>query len=143
MPVDLTPALQIIKQFEGFRAEAYLDPVGIWTIGYGDTGTVQAGDTITEPEAAAKVESRLLNSFYPALTRAVKTPLTNNQTCALLCFTYNLGTGQLVSSTLLKKLNAGDYAGAADEFSRWNKAGGKVLPGLTARRAAERQLFLA
>ena len=75
------------------------------------------------------------------MTEAVKVPLNPNQFGALTSFTYNLGAGNLRSSTLLRKLNAGDYAGAAAEFARWNKAGGKVLKGLTRRRAAERALF--
>ena len=70
-------------------------------------------------------------------------PVTQNQFDALVSFTYNLGAGNLRSSTLLKKLNAGDYAGAADEFPKWNKAGGKELAGLTRRRNAERDLFLS
>ncbi len=79
--------------------------------------------------------------FVKAVNNAVTVPLNQDQFDALVSFTFNLGEGNLKSSTLLKKVNAGDFAGAAQEFQRWNKAGGKVLPGLTRRRACEALLF--
>ncbi|WP_422419104.1 lysozyme [Pseudomonas sp. GZD-222] len=133
--------LSLIKSFEGLRLLAYRDAVGVWTIGYGATRGVKAGMSITKEQA----ERMLLNDvqrFEPEVERLVQVPLTGNQWDALVSFTYNLGAANLESSTLLRLLNRGDYAGAAEQFPRWNKAGGKVLPGLVRRRAAERVLFL-
>lgn len=133
--------LSLIKSFEGLRLQAYQDSVGVWTIGYGATRGVKAGMSITKEQA----ERMLLNDvqwFEPEVQRLVAVPLNKDQWDALICFTYNLGAANLESSTLLRLLNAGDYAGAAEQFPRWNKAGGKILPGLVRRRAAERELFL-
>jgi len=133
--------LSLIKSFEGLRLLAYRDAVGVWTIGYGATRGVKAGMSITKEQA----ERMLLNDvqrFEPEVERLVQVPLSANQWDALVSFTYNLGAANLESSTLLRKLNAGDYAGAAEQFPRWNNAGGKVLPGLVRRREAERALFL-
>ena len=133
--------LNLIKSFEGLRLQAYQDSVGVWTIGYGATRGVKPGMTITKDQA----ERMLLNDvqrFEPEVQRLVTAKLNQDQWDALVCFTYNLGSANLESSTLLRLLNAGDYAGAADQFPRWNRAGGKVLPGLVSRRAAERDLFL-
>jgi len=133
--------LSLIKSFEGLRLLAYRDAVGVWTIGYGATRGVKAGMSITKEQA----ERMLLNDvqrFEPEVERLVQVPLSSSQWDALVSFTYNLGAANLESSTLLRKLNAGDYAGAAEQFPRWNKAGGKVLPGLVRRREAERVLFL-
>jgi lysozyme len=133
--------LSLIKSFEGLRLLAYRDAVGVWTIGYGATRGVKAGMSITKEQA----ERMLLNDvqrFEPEVERLVQVPLTGNQWDALVSFTYNLGAANLESSTLLRLLNRGDYAGAAGQFPRWNKAGGKVLTGLVRRREAERVLFL-
>ncbi|MNJ21237.1 Lysozyme RrrD [compost metagenome] len=133
--------LSLIKSFEGLRLLAYRDAVGVWTIGYGATRGVKPGMSITQEQA----ERMLLNDvqrFEPEVERLVKVSLTGNQWDALVSFTYNLGAANLESSTLLRLLNGGDYAGAAEQFPRWNKAGGKVLPGLVRRREAERVLFL-
>jgi len=133
--------LSLIKSFEGLRLLAYRDTVGVWTIGYGATRGVKAGMSITKEQA----ERMLLNDvqrFEPEVERLVKVPLSGNQWDALVSFTYNLGASNLESSTLLRLLNVGDYAGAAEQFPRWNKAGGKVLSGLVRRREVERVLFL-
>lgn len=133
--------LSLIKSFEGLRLQAYKDAVGVWTVGYGTTRGVKAGMSINKEQA----ERMLLNDvqrFEPEIERLVTVPLSQNQWDAMVSFTYNLGAANLESSTLLRKLNAGDYAAAADQFPRWNKAGGKVLVGLTRRREAERALFL-
>lgn len=133
--------LALIKSFEGLRLQAYTCPAGVLTIGYGSTGPhVRPGMRITEQQADALLLSDL-SRFEAAVTGAVRVPLTQAQFDALVSFTFNVGVAALRSSTLLRKLNAGDYAGAAAEFARWNKAGGKVLAGLTRRRAAERALF--
>nr|WP_314661207.1 lysozyme [uncultured Pseudomonas sp.] len=133
--------MSLIKSFEGLRLQAYQDSVGVWTIGYGATRAVKAGMKISKEQA----ERMLLNDmqrFEPEVERLVTVPLTQNQWDALMSFTYNLGSANLESSTLRRLLNAGNYAAAAEQFPRWNKAGGKVLPGLVRRRAAERDLFL-
>ena len=139
--------IALIKQFEGCRLTAYQDSVGVWTIGYGwtqpvDGKPIRAGMTIKQATAERLLKTGLV-SYESDVSRLVKVGLTQGQFDALVSFTYNLGARSLSTSTLLRKLNAGDYAGAADEFLRWNKAGGKVLNGLTRRREAERALFLS
>lgn len=133
--------LSLIKSFEGLRLQAYQDSVGVWTIGYGATRGVKSGMSISKEQA----ERMLLNDvqrFEAEVQRLITAPLNQNQWDALMSFTYNLGAGNLESSTLRRLLNCGDYSGAAEQFPRWNKAGGKVLAGLTRRREAERALFL-
>lgn len=139
--------IALIKQFEGCRLTAYQDSVGVWTIGYGwtqpvDGKPIRAGMTIKQDTAERLLKTGLV-SYENDVARLVKVGLSQGQFDALVSFTYNLGARSLSTSTLLQKLNAGDYAGAADEFLRWNKAGGKVLTGLTRRREAERALFLS
>ncbi|MFA9597738.1 lysozyme [Citrobacter telavivensis] len=139
--------IALIKQFEGCKLTAYQDSVGVWTIGYGwtqpvDGKPIRAGMTIKQETAERLLKTGLV-SYESDVSRLVKVGLTQGQFDALVSFTYNLGARSLSTSTLLRKLNAGDYAGAADEFPRWNKAGGKVLNGLTRRREAERALFLS
>jgi GH24 family phage-related lysozyme (muramidase) len=134
--------LLLVKTFEGLRLKAYQDAVGIWTIGYGTTRGVRPGMKITEAEAE-KLLQEDLTRFEQAIHEAVNVPLNDNQFSALVSFTYNVGSGALRSSTLLKMLNQGsDVRSVADQFPRWNRAGGKVLAGLTRRRDAERALFL-
>lgn len=138
--------ISLIKGFEGKRLNAYYDGVGVCTIGFGTIKypngvRVKKGDTCTEAQAESYLKNDLVK-FENAINRLVKVPLNQNQFDALSSFTYNLGETNLSSSTLLKKLNAKDYAGTADQFPRWNKAGGKVMNGLTRRREAERILFL-
>ncbi|HDT4905068.1 TPA: lysozyme [Enterobacter ludwigii] len=139
--------ISLIKQFEGCKLTAYQDSVGVWTIGYGwtqpvDGKPIRAGMTIKQETAERLLKTGLV-SYESDVSRLVKVGLTQGQFDALVSFTYNLGARSLSTSTLLRKINAGDYAGAADEFLRWNKAGGKVLNGLTRRREAERALFLS
>lgn len=139
--------IALIKQFEGCKLTAYQDSVGVWTIGYGwtqpvDGKPIRAGMTIKQETAERLLRTGLV-SYESDVSRLVKVGLTQWQFDALVSFTYNLGARSLSTSTLLRKLNAGDYAGAADEFLRWNKAGGKVLNGLTRRREAERALYLS
>ncbi|HBK4842834.1 MULTISPECIES: lysozyme [Enterobacter cloacae complex] len=139
--------IALIKQFEGCKLTAYQDSVGVWTIGYGwtqpvDGKPIRAGMTIKQETAERLLKTGLVR-YESDVSRLVKVGMTQGQFDALVSFTYNLGARSLSTSTLLRKLNAGDYAGAADEFLRWNKAGGKVLNGLTRRREAERALFLS
>lgn len=138
--------INLIKEFEGKRLKAYDDGVGVWTIGFGTIKypngvRVKKGDTCTEPQAESYLRNDLVK-FENAINRLVKVPLNQNQFDALASFTYNLGETNLSNSTLLRKLNAKDYNGAANEFLKWNRAGGKVMNGLTRRREAERNLFL-
>lgn len=138
--------IELIKGFEGCSLSAYKCPAGVWTIGYGHTGKVDgkaisSGMRITQAKAVQLLREDLA-SFEAAVNAAVKALITQNMFDALVSFAYNCGAGALRNSTLLKKLNAGDYSGAADEFQKWNKSGGKVLNGLVRRREAERKLFL-
>ncbi len=132
--------VDLVKRFEGFREDAYLCPAGIPTIGYGSTRGVRLGMTITEEEAARRLREDL-DAAAKAVFRLVIVPLTRWQIDALTSFAFNVGGDKFASSTLLRKLNVGDRAGAAAEFERWVHAGGKVLPGLVARRRAEADLF--
>ena len=139
--------ISLIKEFEGCKLAAYQDSVGVWTIGFGwtqpvDGKPIRAGMTIKQETAERLLKTGLV-SYENDVSRLVKVGLTQGQFDALVSFTYNLGARSLSTSTLLRKLNAGDYSGAADEFLRWNKAGGKVLNWLTRRREAERALFLS
>lgn len=142
----MTPSencVNLVKRSEGCELEAYPDPgtgAAPWTIGYGRTTDVHPGDTCTQAEADSWLLDEL-RGFGEDVEKLVKVPLTQNQFDALVCFAYNVGLGNLKSSTLLKLLNAGDYSGACAQFGRWNKAAGKVLPGLTTRRKAEAELF--
>jgi len=132
--------LDLIKGFEGLRLSAYQDAAGVWTIGYGHTGSVHPGDRITQAQAEALLQKDTAWA-QQAVRDQVKVPLTQGQFDALTSFTFNLGAGALAKSTLLRKLNAGDYAGAQAEFGKWVHAGGQVLQGLVRRRAAEAELF--
>ena len=133
--------VNLIKSFEGMELEAYLDPVDVWTIGYGHTKTVEPGMVITEAKAEELLRQDL-QEFEEAVTEAVEVSINPNQFSALVSFCFNLGADSLFQSTLLKLLNQGDFQGTADQFPRWNKAGSQVLEGLTRRRKAERALFL-
>lgn len=133
--------LGLVKSFEGCKLAAYLCPAGVPTIGYGRTRGVKLGQTCTQAQADAWVQQEY-DEFEAGVRKLVKVPLTANQLGALASFAYNLGIGNLKSSTLLKLLNGGDYPGAAAQFARWNRASGQVLAGLTKRRAAEAALFL-
>ena len=133
--------VNLIKSFEGMELEAYLDAVDVWTIGYGHTKTAEPGMVITEAQAEELLREDLAE-FEEAVTEAVEVSINSNQFSALVSFCFNLGAGSLFQSTLLKLLNQGDFQGAADQFPRWDKAGGQALEGLTRRRKAERALFL-
>ena len=133
--------IELIKQFESLKLQSYQDIVGVWTCGYGSTGKdIGANLTWTEQDA----ENRLfkdLEIFENGINQAVKTELTTNQFSALVVFAYNVGLTAFKKSTLLKKINLKDFEGAAEEFLRWNKAGGNIVKGLTRRRQAEQLLF--
>lgn len=137
----------LIKRFEGFSGKPYRCPADIPTIGYGSTRYADGREVsmsdqpITEAQAV-QLLADTLGRYEKGVTGLVTVPLTQSQFDALVSFAYNLGLGNLGNSTLLKKLNNRDYSGAADEFPRWVRGGGKILPGLVARREAERKLFL-
>ena len=133
--------IQAIIQFEGFRNQAYLDPVGVPTIGYGFVEGVKLGDTMTRAQADARF-GRELESYELAVMQATRGRVNQNQFDALVSLAWNIGKTGMARSSVIKAHNRGDYQAAARAFGLWNKAGGKVLPGLTHRRAAEAALYL-
>ena len=131
----------IIKYYESLSLTAYRCPAGILTIGYGHTGKdVYEGMTITNEEADALL-SRDLVRTEQGITKYTSVELSQEQFDALVSFAFNVGVGNYRSSTLRMKLNRGEYDSASEEFVKWNKAGGRVLAGLTLRRLSEQELF--
>lgn len=136
--------IALIKRFEGLELTAYPDPAtggDPWTIGYGHTRNAKPGMRIDEEEADVLLRFDLADA-EGAVDRLVTVPLNENQFSALVSFTFNLGAGNLESSTLLKRLNDGEYQAATLEFSKWIYGNGKPMAGLMKRREAERQLFV-
>ncbi|MCZ2203986.1 lysozyme [Bartonella sp. A05] len=138
--------LALIKQWEGLRLHAYQDAIGVWTIGYGHTEQagepiVQDGMKITASQAEV-ILRRDLEQFEETVEKAVLQPLNDEQFSALVSFCYNVGSKAFCNSTLLKKLNKGDYEFVPAELQKWIKAGGKRLKGLVNRRAAEAGLWV-
>ena len=132
--------LALIKKFEGCKLESYKCAAGVWTIGYGSTKGIKEGMSISQEEA----DNLLLEDvavFEDNVLDAVTMPLSQHQFDALVSWTFNLGGANLKASTMLKKLNAGEYEEVPAQMKRWNKAGGKVLQGLIRRREAEALLF--
>lgn len=133
--------LTLIKSFESLSIKAYQDQVGIWTIGFGHTGPeVAKGMEITVTEASTLLE-RDLDNAEKGVDESLEVHVNDNQFAALVSLAFNIGLGNFHKSTLLRKLNAGDVEGAAEEFPEWCHAGGKVSLGLARRRAAEESLF--
>jgi len=135
--------LALIRQSEGFSAHVYLCPAGKNTIGYGHViadGEQYPDSGISEQDAETLLIQDV-NATEQAINRLVTITINQNQFDALVAFTYNIGAGAFEKSTLLQLLNAGDSAGAAEQFSRWVYCNGTVLQGLVTRRAAERVLF--
>ena len=132
--------IDLIKHFEGCETEAYLCPAGVPTIGYGHIKGVQMGDVITEAQAHEMLVEEL-EEYESYINDFVTVSLNQNQFDAMVSWVYNLGSGNLRASTLLKVLNSGNYSDVPEQIMRWNKAGGKVLEGLTRRRQAEANLF--
>ena len=136
----------LIKSFEGCKLIAYQCSAGRWTIGYGNTffedGTpVKPGDRITQAKADQLFEL-IVSNFADKVAKEIKTILTDNQFSAIVSLAYNIGIGNLQKSTLLKKVNFNpNDPTIRAEFAKWNKAGGKVLAGLTRRREAEAKLY--
>ncbi|MGJ0639424.1 lysozyme [Xenorhabdus bovienii] len=134
-----------IKSYEGLRLHAYPDPATgaePWTIGYGHTKGVKPEQIITEQQAETFLHEDLI-PIYAEIQRIVKVPLTQGQFDALCSFIFNLGIGNFIHSTLLKKLNLADYQGAAEEFLKWDRADGRVLADLRVRRASEQKMFMS
>ena len=132
--------LSLIKKFEGCKLEAYKCSAGVWTIGYGHTTGVKEGDVCTQEEAEKLLRGDIFK-FEEYVQDSVKVDLDQSQFDALVAWTFNLGPGNLRSSTMLKKLNNGEYESVPFEMRRWNKAGGKTLDGLIRRLQAESLLF--
>ena len=132
--------IELIKQFEGCRLKAYKDAVGVWTIGYGHTVDVKEGIEISQHQADTMLASDL-GKYGNYINEYVTVALNSNQFDALTSWVYNLGPGNLRSSTMLKVLNEGSYNDVPFQIERWNKAGGQVLNGLVRRREAEAELF--
>jgi len=139
-------AAQFISEFEqgpkgGPALEAYLCPAKVWTIGFGHTKGVRKGDRITRTEAWELLAKDLIQT-QEELAALVKVEISQNQFVALMSWLFNLGlTPDVRRSTLIKKINAKDYKGAAEEFPKWRKSAGQILPGLVNRRAKEKKLF--
>lgn len=139
--------IALVKEFEGFRAKAYKCPADVWTVGYGLTSAagigveVVPGMVVTEAEATEHLRL-VLDKFGASIRPKMTAEPNENEWAAMLSLAFNIGPSAFAKSTVLRKFNAGDKAGAADAFLLWNKAGGKVLAGLKRRREAERALFL-
>jgi len=133
--------LNLIKQWEGLHLEAYLCPAKVWTIGYGHTLTAKSGMSISEAEAFNLLRGDLAR-FQRCVEDAVQVTLNDNQFAALVSFCFNVGEGAFRGSTLLKKLNAGNFDAVPSELARWNKVGKNVSAGLVNRRAAEAGLWV-
>jgi len=134
--------LALTRRFEGLRLESYQDVAGVWTIGYGHTGPeVKAGQKISDLEAEALLRKDV-SGAVACVNHGVTMAVTQNQFDAMVDFCFNVGCRNFSQSTLLRKLNLGDTAGAAAQFLLWVNAGGKPVEGLRRRRAAERVLFL-
>jgi lysozyme len=142
--------VELLKEFEGFRAEPYPDPAtggAPWTIGYGST-TDLSGKPVTRMTAAIteaqahQLALRDVVAAFKSISQALKVPLTPHEKAAIEDFIYNVGSGNFLSSTLLKLINQGEFALAAKQFEKWTYANGKVMAGLLRRRLVEEQLFL-
>lgn len=134
--------IALVKQYEGFRSQTYLDVAGKPTIGYGHL--IKSGETFNGPisdQQATELLRQDLQTAEDAVNRLVTVALTQGQYDALVDFTYNEGQGQLETSTLLSVINKGQLDAAPDQFLRWIYAGGKVQPGLVSRREAEAKLW--
>lgn len=137
--------IELIKQFEGYSSKAYPDPAtggAPWTIGYGTTKGVKPGMVITAQQAEKMLRDDVAK-FESGVSSLITAPTTQGQFDAMVSLAYNIGLGNFGKSTLLKKHNSRCYTCAADQFRVWNRANGKVMNGLTKRRAAERQVYMS
>lgn len=137
--------IDLIKQFEGYSSKAYPDPAtggAPWTIGYGTTKGVKPGMVITAQQAEKMLRDDVAK-FESGVSSLITAPTTQGQFDAMVSLAYNIGLGNFGKSTLLKKHNARCYTCAADQFRVWNRANGKVMNGLTKRRAVEREVYMS
>jgi len=132
--------LELIKHFEGCETTAYQDSVGVWTIGYGHTKGVEEGQSCSIEDAETMLADEM-DEYEGYINSMVKVDLEQHEFDALVAWVYNLGPTNLRSSTLLRVLNEGKMQEVPQQMRRWNKAKGKVLPGLERRRLAESMLF--
>lgn len=139
--VTSSKGVKALASEEGEVLESYQDVAGTWTVGIGNTSHAGPGITITKAKSRALLKKDL-KIAEDAINRLVKVDLSQNMFDSLSSLVFNIGVGAFAKSTLLKKLNKGDYLGAADEFLKWRKAGGRVISGLVKRRARERAMFL-
>lgn len=146
--MNLELAAQLCRTFEGYRARPYLCPAGVATIGYGSTRYLDGRPvTLADPPISQETAERLLqqslrHEFLPGVLRACPGLALHERACnAIVDFAYNLGVGRLQSSTLRRRINAGDWDGAREQLALWVRASGRVLPGLVRRRAAEAALL--
>lgn len=135
--------LVLLKSFEGLRLESYRDSVGILTIGFGHTGPKVCEGLTCSRERANDLLKQDVADAEEAIHQSVKVEISQRQFDALVCLTYNIGARAFKTSTLLRLLNGGKMVGAADQFLKWNHAGGRQVAGLTKRRQAEHDLFLS
>lgn len=153
--MNLVLATELCRRFEGFRSKPYICPAGVPTIGYGSTyypggrKVTMADAPVTEPQARAMLVAELLHTYAPGVIRQCPglLPLALmaddwRKLNAIVDFAYNLGVGRLQTSTLRRRINAGDWQGAQTELMKWVRGGGRVLPGLVARRRAECELLV-
>ena len=139
--------ISLIKKYEGCKLTAYKCPAGVWTIGYGNTfyedgSTVKPGDKITQERADQLLRNILEKKFLEPIRKLIVSDINDNMFSAIVSFTYNVGIGNLKSSTLLKKVNANPNDQSISlEFKKWVKSAGKVLPGLVRRRESESDLY--
>lgn len=141
----LVAAVTMVGQFEGLRTQAYKDAVGVWTICYGETLDVSPGDTATPAECAEMLADRVAEfdrAVGGLIDDQVEAELPDGVRIAIVSWAYNVGIGAAKSSTLIRLVNARDFRGACEQLPRWNRAGGKVLRGLTNRRLSERAVCL-
>ncbi len=131
---------ELTESFEGCQLSAYQDVKGVWTIGYGHTNGVMPGDTCTQQDAEDWLQQDIQWAAH-AVAAEVNVELTQGEFDALVDFVFNVGSGNFRTSTLLKMLNAGDYAGAAHQLEQWDMSGGKHVAGLLRRRLAEEKEF--
>ena len=138
--------IELIKRFEGCKLTSYPDPAtggDPWTVGYGHTGPEVGPGLVIDDERADDMLRPDLEKFEKCVDKVLMVPVTQQQFDACVSLAFNIGCRNFQGSTLIKKLNAQDDSGAADQFLRWNMAAGKEMLGLTRRRRAERDLFLA
>ena len=125
-----------VATHEGFSSNAYRDPVGVATIGFGETKGVRLGQTITREDATKLLGDRV-EEHARGMAQCIHVPISQDEFDAYADFTYNVGVGAFCRSGLAARLNSGDYAGACRELLKWVYAGGKILPGLVTRRREE------